>query len=511
MTIEHHDDDFSDPEVWKKSGDELFKEGKYEEAIKKYEEAVKINPNYTEAWNNLGFTYFKLGKIEESKKIKDLLNEIKINPSKINRPPKNNSQQTNPIKTVIDNPIENENPPNIKSPRLAALLSVLFPGTGHVYDGLSKKGFLVLIGTIIGTIFLIIPGIAVWIYGIYDSYRTAKRVNSGEIPNKPMNIFHLGIYFVFYVIGIIVILAVIATMVSGMTTTVDTSNEYSKPYPVQTTQMPPITVSRSQTTQLVTQMPLNVYSNPNWEFSIGYPPNWQKTTYQQRYVTVYGSRVYLFPYTIIDFKPFNTNNDILYSVTIDNSRDTIEEYYVTYVSQLENNYYIDITKHCAQIPLYDHKLRGYRIDYIRKNKQDTTDIKKVIQVFTIDNNHVYILNLEAVPSKYDSYLAQFEQIIQSFKTVSTSNVINQNSCSFIGSWNWVGGKYLLIINNDGSVTSQDTNGIIRYARWDPTQDGKQITIIWEDGWTDKVGLSNNCNSLDGYNTEGARVHGDRIQ
>ncbi|MBM25004.1 MAG: hypothetical protein CL760_04810, partial [Chloroflexi bacterium] len=41
--------------------------GKHEEAIDEYSEAIKLNPNYADAYNNRGFSYGKLGKHEEAK------------------------------------------------------------------------------------------------------------------------------------------------------------------------------------------------------------------------------------------------------------------------------------------------------------------------------------------------------------------------------------------------------------------------------------------------------------
>lgn len=103
------------------------------------------------------------------------------------------------------------------------------------------------------------------------------------------------------------------------------------------------------------------------------------------------------------------------------------------------------------------------------------------------------------------------QLSSTPQSVSTPQSTNQNSCSFVGSYNWVRGKYTLTIYSGGTATSRDINGKISYAKWVPSQDGEHIVITWSDGWKDTVGLSNNCNSLDGYNSEGASVHGTRIE
>jgi hypothetical protein len=79
-----------------------------------------------------------------------------------------------------------------KSPAVAALLSALIPGMGHVYLGNYKKGlgYLAAVGaleffgldldlTAIG-VALGIPmelgGVGLWVHGIWDAYQTAKRM-----------------------------------------------------------------------------------------------------------------------------------------------------------------------------------------------------------------------------------------------------------------------------------------------------------------------------------------------
>lgn len=65
-----------------------------------------------------------------------------------------------------------------KSPILAAILSFCLGGLGQVYNGQPGKGLLIFFTSI-----FIIP----WIYGIFDAYNTANKINSGIIivPQKP--------------------------------------------------------------------------------------------------------------------------------------------------------------------------------------------------------------------------------------------------------------------------------------------------------------------------------------
>ncbi len=73
-----------------------------------------------------------------------------------------------------------------KSAGLAAVLSFFISGLGQIYNGQIGKGigmivlyifFWILVFVIIGIPLLLI----LWIYGMYDAYNTAKKINSGEI------------------------------------------------------------------------------------------------------------------------------------------------------------------------------------------------------------------------------------------------------------------------------------------------------------------------------------------
>jgi TM2 domain-containing membrane protein YozV/type II secretory pathway pseudopilin PulG len=59
-----------------------------------------------------------------------------------------------------------------RSPVLAAILSFVIAGLGQIYNGQIGKGLLILF-----TSWLIFP----WIIGIFDAYKTAGRINKGEI------------------------------------------------------------------------------------------------------------------------------------------------------------------------------------------------------------------------------------------------------------------------------------------------------------------------------------------
>lgn len=76
-------------------------------------------------------------------------------------------------------------PSGEKSVLLAAILSFLFPGLGHLYNGLTKKGLSFMIAYIVSAIliFLIIGFVLIfiiWIWALIDAIKTTESINKGE-------------------------------------------------------------------------------------------------------------------------------------------------------------------------------------------------------------------------------------------------------------------------------------------------------------------------------------------
>lgn len=69
--------DVSNPITWKEKGNEFFNQGEYQKAIECFIHAIELDPNYLDAWNNLGYTLLKMGKIKEAKSINQKIKEIK--------------------------------------------------------------------------------------------------------------------------------------------------------------------------------------------------------------------------------------------------------------------------------------------------------------------------------------------------------------------------------------------------------------------------------------------------
>ena len=72
-----------------------------------------------------------------------------------------------------------------KSVLLSAILSFLFPGLGHLYLGLTKKGVSFIIAYIVSAILIflligIVLVIIVWIWSLIDSIKSTEAINRGE-------------------------------------------------------------------------------------------------------------------------------------------------------------------------------------------------------------------------------------------------------------------------------------------------------------------------------------------
>ena len=52
--------------AYNNKGNVLDKQGKFNEAIKCYDKAIGINPNYVDAYNNKGNALYKQGKFNEA-------------------------------------------------------------------------------------------------------------------------------------------------------------------------------------------------------------------------------------------------------------------------------------------------------------------------------------------------------------------------------------------------------------------------------------------------------------
>ncbi|OKL38317.1 hypothetical protein [Domibacillus mangrovi] len=71
----------------------------------------------------------------------------------------------------------------IKNPGIAAVLSFFWSGVGQIYNGQIMKGLILIVLQMVNAalMFVLIGFITypiVWIWGIYDAYKTAERQNN---------------------------------------------------------------------------------------------------------------------------------------------------------------------------------------------------------------------------------------------------------------------------------------------------------------------------------------------
>ncbi|MDV2481089.1 hypothetical protein F8E02_03500 [Methanoculleus sp. Wushi-C6] len=108
-----------------------------------------------------------------------------------------------------------------KSPVFAAGLSLLFPGLGQVSNGETLKGLFVLVLALAGLLVMLIPGVAVWLYGIYDAWATARRMNAGTVPFREAGLATIALFMIAWTAGVLVFLTLLGlAAVAAFVTTV---------------------------------------------------------------------------------------------------------------------------------------------------------------------------------------------------------------------------------------------------------------------------------------------------
>jgi len=100
-----------------------------------------------------------------------------------------------------------------KNPLIAGISSSFLPGLGQVYNGETVKGFVIFFLAIAGAFFLLIPGLLVWLYAMYDAYAVAGKMNTGEIEYRGTRMLHMILFILFALVVIGVLLIIILTIV----------------------------------------------------------------------------------------------------------------------------------------------------------------------------------------------------------------------------------------------------------------------------------------------------------
>lgn len=97
----------------------------------------------------------------------------------------------------------------LKVPVVSAILSAFFPGLGQIYNGdRLSKGLLIFFGFAIGSLFYFLPGLLVWIFGMYDAYKTADDMDKGKMKYIPAESRNILLIVLIPLIVMLIILAI---------------------------------------------------------------------------------------------------------------------------------------------------------------------------------------------------------------------------------------------------------------------------------------------------------------
>jgi FlaG/FlaF family flagellin (archaellin) len=239
---------------WFDKGVALLEEENFAGAITSFDKAITFNQSVKDAWFNRGVACAQVGKYqqalhsfdqalmhdpdyENAKKARTVVlalseKQKKTNSAQAMAPPPGRSFSLVPAapQTV---PSPGKQP--IRNPLLAMIFSFFFSGWGQWYNGERWKGLFFWGVTIIAGILNIVlrislknnllvaigfmaVGIGIWIYGMYDAYTTAKKINSREIGfTRKSRLFWLPpVILVLMIVLTILLAAVIASFVFGM-------------------------------------------------------------------------------------------------------------------------------------------------------------------------------------------------------------------------------------------------------------------------------------------------------
>jgi TM2 domain-containing membrane protein YozV len=107
-----------------------------------------------------------------------------------------------------------------KNRMIAAVCSCFLPGLGQVYNGETAKGFAIFFLFLAGLVFLLIPGIIVWFFAMYDAYSVAEKMNSGEIPVRKTRPLHMALFIacaaVIILIAVLILIAIITATLAQL-------------------------------------------------------------------------------------------------------------------------------------------------------------------------------------------------------------------------------------------------------------------------------------------------------
>lgn len=220
--------DSTNYKAWNSRGIAFARLRQYQEAKSSFSRSLAINPAYQEAANNLDRVNGLLGAPSQKDRVEtgqaillpgSIDKEIGIPGPNTSCPhcgtevPDDETGTCPSCGRIIRERAKNQ---ELKSPVLAAVMSFLIPGLGQVYTGNTLRGILLLIGAFVGFIMLLVPGLIVLAYAVYDAYKTAKKINSGQVPYKKVNILVMIAFVIAAILMSIVLFALISAFIFGM-------------------------------------------------------------------------------------------------------------------------------------------------------------------------------------------------------------------------------------------------------------------------------------------------------
>lgn len=229
-----------DPETWFDRGVSLSGTGDYNGAIGAFEKAIAYNQSPVDAWCNRGLVSARIGKYkqaidsfdqaleldpdhENARKAKAMV--LALIEKQKNAPGSPGMSPPNPLSTapVAETPAPVPRTEDIRNPIVAAILSFFFPGWGQWYNGGRYRGLAFFLATLLLGIlnfalmivlkfnlvvyaaFLIIS-LGLTIYGMYDAYTVAGKINRHEIPfTRKSRLFWLPVVLLAVLIVLLIV------------------------------------------------------------------------------------------------------------------------------------------------------------------------------------------------------------------------------------------------------------------------------------------------------------------
>jgi len=242
-----------DPDTWFDRGVALSEQGDYAGAISAFEKAIAYNQCTVEAWCNRGLVSAQIGKYKQA--LDSFDQTLQLDPGHANaRKAKAmvlallEKQKSMPGIPVAQQPIRAAPAPapapvqgaftpaagssrkaeDIRNPIIAAILSFFFSGWGQWYNGDRYRGLAFFMATfivaiinfalmivlkfnqIVYAVFLLVS-LGITVYGMYDAYSIAGKINRREIPfARKSRLFWLPVVLLVAMIVILIVAFVFA-------------------------------------------------------------------------------------------------------------------------------------------------------------------------------------------------------------------------------------------------------------------------------------------------------------